>query len=313
MVIVLKELSDYCLAWSKLDISPTDLVLDVGSGHKPLARANILCDKFFCDDTERRGTLLVDRPVVVGDALFLPFKDRSIGYVYTSHMIEHIPDPERCLRELSRVARKGCVNAPSKAWEKMAGGVPSHLWFVRVDTGKLVLEEKEEPIVDTVLKELALRMYARDSYKPFYWRHRDLLEVAYEWKEEINYEIVRRSGERQGSNWIKSQELECSATSEPVRRESIRQAVASLLGLGVRMLRSRAALPRLVEILACPFCLGHMEEVGAEAIACLKCKRKYPVRRGTPFMLRELATSGRNYTIMPENGRSAKTELMESA
>jgi SAM-dependent methyltransferase len=36
----------------------------------------------------------------------LPFADRSIDFVYASHVIEHVPEPRRLLREIARVARR---------------------------------------------------------------------------------------------------------------------------------------------------------------------------------------------------------------
>ena len=34
-----------------------DLVLDVGSGHNPNPRSDILCDRYIEDDTERGGSI----------------------------------------------------------------------------------------------------------------------------------------------------------------------------------------------------------------------------------------------------------------
>ena len=55
-------LLSYCFGWRKLDIRPGELVLEVGSGHKPMIRSDVLCDKFLADATERCGE---DRKSVV--------------------------------------------------------------------------------------------------------------------------------------------------------------------------------------------------------------------------------------------------------
>ena len=109
-------------------------------------------------------------------------------------MIEHISDPERCLGEISRVGRKGCIVAPSEAWEKVIGGVAQHFWFVRVNEGKLILEEKTSPILDATLERFAREMFTRNTFTPFYWQNRDLLEVIYEWREQAIPEIIRLNG-----------------------------------------------------------------------------------------------------------------------
>jgi len=59
--------------WRELAIEPTDLVLEIGSGHNPLVRANVLMDKYLFDNIERDGDLVIDRPFVVGDAEQIPF------------------------------------------------------------------------------------------------------------------------------------------------------------------------------------------------------------------------------------------------
>ncbi len=43
---------------------------------------------------------------------------------------------------------------------------------------------------------------------------------------------------------------------------------------------------RLLEILACPDCLGAVHQDG-EWIVCEKCGRRYPIRDGLPIMLVE--------------------------
>ncbi|MBC7289091.1 MAG: Trm112 family protein [Armatimonadetes bacterium] len=44
--------------------------------------------------------------------------------------------------------------------------------------------------------------------------------------------------------------------------------------------------PRLLEILACPDCLGTVRQE-CDWIVCEKCGRRYPIRDGIPIMLIE--------------------------
>ena len=46
---------------SNLDIKPADWVLEIGGGPMPFCRSDILADKYLEDNTERCGTLVVDR------------------------------------------------------------------------------------------------------------------------------------------------------------------------------------------------------------------------------------------------------------
>lgn len=86
-------------------------VLEIGSGSAGVGRWTrrpfVGCDRSFRDyadaEVERDGPM---RPVR-GDAIRLPFRDRSFGAVLCLDMIEHVPAPDRraVIREICRVAR----------------------------------------------------------------------------------------------------------------------------------------------------------------------------------------------------------------
>ena len=69
------------------------IVLDVGSGDSPFPAADVLCEKFAWDDTERTAHFKQDRPLVVGDIENLPFKDHAFDFVHCSHVLEHTVNP----------------------------------------------------------------------------------------------------------------------------------------------------------------------------------------------------------------------------
>ena len=48
-----------------------------------------------------------------GDALSLPFADGSFDYVIATGVLHHIPDPDRAVREMVRVAKKGVMISDS--------------------------------------------------------------------------------------------------------------------------------------------------------------------------------------------------------
>jgi len=87
------------------------LVLDAGSGHFPFPNADVLCD-------------LYDKPTKVGrlfvccDIQFLPFKPKVFNFVYCSHVLEHVINPNLTISELKRVAQHGYASFPSFFWER---------------------------------------------------------------------------------------------------------------------------------------------------------------------------------------------------
>jgi SAM-dependent methyltransferase len=107
-------------------------VLDVGSGDNPHPRADVLLDRFLDRSIHRSGqkARLDGRPLVVGDASALPFRDCSFDFVIASHVVEHVDRPEQVCGELMRVAHAGYVEAPGPLSDALLGE-PSHKWSVR--------------------------------------------------------------------------------------------------------------------------------------------------------------------------------------
>ncbi|MBI4137407.1 class I SAM-dependent methyltransferase, partial [Candidatus Roizmanbacteria bacterium] len=97
------------------DIQDDDLVLDVGSGDKPFWRADVIADKDTVDDAQRAsGSMLIDRNklFIEADVENLPFKDKAFDFVFCAHLLEHVEHPDRAIKELTRVARRGYIEVP---------------------------------------------------------------------------------------------------------------------------------------------------------------------------------------------------------
>ncbi len=118
-------------------------VLEIGPGHNPWFRSNVLCERFLFDDTERCGPLKRDgRPLIEGDACALPFADQSFDFVFCSHIMEHIENLEAFLAEIQRVGRAGYLETPNALFEQSVG-TTTHKWAFWVDdSGVLNAEPK---------------------------------------------------------------------------------------------------------------------------------------------------------------------------
>ncbi len=91
------------------------MLLDVGCGARPyldLQRAHATaCIGLEAD----RARYRCSPPSVWASALALPFADRSFDTVFSSQVLEHVPEPGRMLAEMTRVLRRGghlIVTAP---------------------------------------------------------------------------------------------------------------------------------------------------------------------------------------------------------
>ena len=271
-----------------MNICADDFVLEIGSGHNPKARSDVLCDKFITDDEQRGGTIVADRPIVEADGQFLPFADRAFDYVICSHVLEHVEDPAQLIAELERVARRGYIETPAEIGERIYGW-HYHNWVVNLVDGCLMLRRNER---NSQFGQLFHRMAAIDKHwKRFHRTHHNLFLVQYEWEDEINYKIL--------PDRELALDLECSDTLE---RLIISDSNSS--GQSEWLLFLKSAVPRsivsqiksllvwskhrrtktLQEILVCPQCKGKItwEE---QRLHCKACERHYPIVDGIPRFL----------------------------
>ncbi len=107
-------------------------VLEVGSGHAPHPRADVLVD-FHRGDAEREGPLVRDRPLVIADGHALPFADGSFRLAVAHQVLEHAVDPWVFLSEMGRVAPMVDIETPSPLMETMFEVRPFHRWTYAVE------------------------------------------------------------------------------------------------------------------------------------------------------------------------------------
>lgn len=82
-------------------------LLDIGCGARPyewIYRGRVR-SAVGCDWPAGEGTAV--HPDVVADAVVLPFRSASFDTVLCTEVLEHVPEPEACVAELSRVLRPG--------------------------------------------------------------------------------------------------------------------------------------------------------------------------------------------------------------
>ena len=83
-------------------------ILDIGCGFNPNQYATTICD--VLDLKEHYSSKKFVK--LNGDSL--PFGDNEFDFVIASHVLEHVNDPTKFLIEVSRVAKQGYIEAPTK-------------------------------------------------------------------------------------------------------------------------------------------------------------------------------------------------------
>lgn len=116
-------------------VRPGDRVLDVGCNSGYFVR--------FCPQAESVTGVDVNPALVaiartrlayatVARAEDLPFQDKEFDLVNISEVLEHVHDPEKCLREAARVSRRSIVgDTPHELGAWGLHRVESHKWHVR--------------------------------------------------------------------------------------------------------------------------------------------------------------------------------------
>ena len=270
-----------------MNIRADDFVLEIGSGHNPKTRSDVLCDKFIEDDEQRGGKIIADRPIVEADGQFLPFADKAFDYVICSHVLEHVEDPTQLIAELTRVSHRGYIETPSEIGERIYGW-HYHNWVINLIDNRLILQKNHKhPEFGKLFHTLA----AKDKYwKRFHITHHNLFLVQYEWENEIDYEILR---EQNSPLDLESPETleqfiasgkDATAESQwlPLLKSIVpRSIVSRAKSFLVKGNRSSHQRKTLQEILVCPQCKG---EIGWEehSLYCKTCDQCYPIVDGIP-------------------------------
>jgi SAM-dependent methyltransferase len=175
-----------------LSIKRKDKVLEVGGGHDPHPRSNVIVDKFADSNIHRCGDLKVlkNQQFISADGENLPFADKEFDYVICCHVLEHVDNPAKFLAEQFRVAKRGYIETPSLLGEYLFPK-ESHKWILHEYKDVLYLVDKSKInfSINYDLCELIQDYLPKHSigYKIIQRTHSNLESIRIEWESGFDY------------------------------------------------------------------------------------------------------------------------------
>ncbi|MCK9273263.1 class I SAM-dependent methyltransferase [Candidatus Gracilibacteria bacterium] len=171
------------------------MIIDIGSGHKPHQKADVLLEYKGGSNEERwHQNLVTDRPTVLYNGHIFPFKDKSFTSSICRHVLEHVDNPDIFLKEIERISEAGYIETPSEIAELIFTPYDKHKWIIFKSKNKILIKEKTK---ENTSKLGALFDYLCENEKEFensfYWSRRKLFFVEINWKDTINFEIIPNS------------------------------------------------------------------------------------------------------------------------
>jgi SAM-dependent methyltransferase len=127
-----------------LGILPGDFVVEVGGGHEPYERSDLILDKYPFDNIHRSQAMVYSAPTAIADAVRLPLPAHGCDWIFASHIIEHLPEPDRFLKEVQRCSKSVYLEFPGLNRELMFAWA-FHEWLVIADGSHLVFYRNDIP------------------------------------------------------------------------------------------------------------------------------------------------------------------------
>lgn len=183
---------------SKLNIKPTDKIIDVGgsANQKRLIRVHTLVDLFhpkdiaykYGNETKLKAEKFVKIDITKDK---LPFKNKEFDVVLCTHTLEDIYNPFLLIEEMQRIGKRGLITTPEMGMDfvhnpvditrwgtgpQRTPGWVHHKWMFTLEKGVMKIVFKSYPV-----------LYSTE-FQIYRWLGKE--EFQYFWKDKIKYEVL---------------------------------------------------------------------------------------------------------------------------
>jgi hypothetical protein len=127
-----------------IPIGKGDFVVEVGGGHRPFPRSDLIIDKYPFEQAHRTADMAHTAPVIIADAVKMPLPDKGCDLLFASHIIEHLPHPDEFVAEIKRCSHRVYLEFPSRRRELMCAW-SFHEWLVEAHETHLIFYKNDIP------------------------------------------------------------------------------------------------------------------------------------------------------------------------
>jgi len=85
--------------------NPNQIILDIGCGFKPEVGQSSIKNAVGIDINFHHGAIMVENPIMA-DAQHIPIRTHTIHFCNCQALLEHIPEPQKCLSDMKRIMRE---------------------------------------------------------------------------------------------------------------------------------------------------------------------------------------------------------------
>lgn len=177
----------YQKEYNQFDVQSDAIVLDIGSGGDPFPFATFLTDRFI-EPTRHRTAQLKrnNKPFFISAIEQLPFADKSIDFIFCSHVLEHVDNPVVACSEIVRTAKRGYIETPTLAKDMLFGWAKGmHKWHLLAISNKLLFFEYSERELEGARSNAWSQLIFSRYYHPLqdlFFKNQDIFNVMFNWE-----------------------------------------------------------------------------------------------------------------------------------
>lgn len=180
-----------------------DKVLDIGSGNMPFPYTTHLADIALTNDNYGRAGAPFkyqdDKPVYECNIEKLSFGDKEFDFIYCSHVLEHVNNPERACDELMRVGKRGYIEMPTRGKDLFFdyAKISNHKWAVEYVHSKLVFTEYTNEEIEGLTCNVLNQMFEcpetqrEKAFSALVYLKANLINTMLLWDTKFDYEVRR--------------------------------------------------------------------------------------------------------------------------